>query len=118
MKKSIIRLSLILATVLVAFYGCRKEEEFEEETLYGAWHADDGFIYTFNMDHSGSCLDEKGKGLEFTWSMSGSELTIDYKQNGQISKPGREIWTIKKLSSSEMKAYESVYPDDIVTFKK
>ena len=104
MKKSIIRLSLALAAVLVMFAGCGKDE-FDEDMLVGTWKCTDGFNYRFDETGSGRCYDSNNDGSDFTWDLSDDELTIEYKLQGKIKKPSTEVFIIEKLTSSKMEAH-------------
>lgn len=104
MKKGIIRLSLVLATVFVLFAGCGKDE-FDEDMLVGTWKCSDGFSYRFEEYGSGRCFDSDDKGMDFTWELYSDELTIEYKKSGTLGKPSREVFILEKLTSSRMEAH-------------
>lgn len=117
MKKSYFHLSLVLIAVLVMFASCRKDKDFDEDMLVGTWRCSDGFSYRFNESGGGRCFDSDDKGSDFSWSLSDDELTIDYKLQGQISKPSKEIFILEKLTSSRMEAH-LVGDDYTYTFTK
>ena len=118
MKKSYLRLSLVLVAVLVMFAGCRKDNEFDEDMLVGTWKCSDGFSYRFDESGSGRCYDSNDKGSNLRWSLSDDELTIDYELKGAINKPSREIFIIEKLTSSKMEAHLVGEDDWTITFTK
>lgn len=107
MKKSIIRLSMVLATVLVLFASCIKEE-YDEELLIGSWTTSDHFTYVFNDDHTGSRTNSKNRTLTFTWSLDGDELEIkfdDYEESqGEVVT--FKVYIIEELTETKMEAYD------------
>lgn len=117
MKKRFLRLSLVVATVMLLFAGCGLID-YDEELLIGSWSASDGYDYTFNEDYSGIST-KSGKGLEFDWSLSGDELDLRFHGSGQAGKSAYLTFVIKSLTSSKMEAYDNNDPDEeIITFRK
>lgn len=117
MKKRLFRLSLVLATVLVLFAGCGKEE-FDEDLLIGSWSASDGYNYVFLEDHTGSSTDSSGKGLNYDWSLDADELQLKFKGSGQAGKVGFLTFIIESLTETKMEAYDKNDPDETIIFKK
>jgi len=107
MKKSLIRLSMVLATVLVLFASCGKED-YDEELLIGSWTTSDHFTYVFHDDYTGSRTNSKGRTLTFTWSLDGDELEIkfdDYEE-GQSEIVTYKVYIIEELTETKMEAYD------------
>lgn len=118
MKKRIFRLFLAVTTVLVLFAGCGLNN-FDEELLIGTWDASDGYRYTFMEDYSGVSTDSGGRGLNFSWSLSGDELQMRFTGSGQAGKSAYLTYVIESLTESKLEAYDKNDPDEeIVTFRK
>ena len=119
MKNTITRVFILLAASIFLLCGCQKDDEGPKaELLAGTWFASDGFYYIFHPDNTGRCQDEDEYGLDFEWNLTDDELEIRYKSNGQIDKPGTEIYVIVRLSDNYMRAYEIAFPDIPITFDK
>ena len=107
MKKTIIRLSMVLAAVLVLFASCGKED-YDEELLIGTWTTSDHYTYVFNSDYSGTRTNPKGRKQSFTWSLDGDELEInlDEYEEGQSSLELYKVYIVEELTETKMEAYE------------
>ena len=117
MNKSLIRLIFAFSAVALLFAGCKKDVD--EDNLIGRWRCEnDGYYYTFLDDGSGRCADSRDRGLNFSWDLDRDNLTINYSSNGDLPKPGREEWIIKKLTSTYMEAYEVGLADITYKFEK
>ena len=117
MKKSLFRLSLLLAAILVLFAGCRKDK-YDEDMIIGSWDASDGYVYIFHSDHTGSSTKD-GRGLDFDWSLDEDELELRYHGSGEFGKPAYQTFVIESLSSSKMEAYDkNDYEEETITFTK
>ena len=106
MKKTLYCLSLVLATVLVLFTSCAKEDE-DEDLLIGSWNSTDSWSYVFNDDHSGS----RTQGVvtqTFTWTLDGDELELkfDKYEEGQSQIFTFRVYIVESLTSTKMEAYD------------
>ena len=107
MKKSILRLSLVLATVLLVFAGCSLlEDDYDEDLLIGSWNTS-SWSYTFNDDYTGSRT-QSGRTQTFTWSLSGDELELkfDKYEQGQSQIVTFTVFIIEELNSTRMEVYD------------
>lgn len=120
MKKSLFRLSLVLATVLLVFSGCRKDKEYDEDLLIGSWNSSDNASYVFNEDHSGSRTKE-GRTLTLTWRLDDDELELklDGYGEGQSTIVTYKVYIIEKLTGTRMEAYDQADSfREMITFTK
>ena len=119
MRKTLFRLSLVLATVLVLFASCGKDE-YEEDLLIGSWTTTDGWSYVFNADHTGQR--EQGPALQrFKWSLSGDELELNGKgyDEGSFELVFFRVYIIEELNETKMEAYDKDDEDEeIIVFTK
>lgn len=107
MKKSVFRLSLVLATVLLVFAGCSLwEDDYDEELLIGSWSTST-WSYTFNDDYTGSRT-RSGRTQNFTWSLDGDELELEFEQyeEGQSQIVTFTVFIIEELDETRMEAYD------------
>ena len=107
MKKTLYCLSLFLATVMVLFASCAKEDEYDEDLLIGSWNSTDSWSYVFNDDHTGSR--KQGVATQtFTWSLDDDELELkfDKYEEGQSQIITFRVYIVESLTSTKMEAYE------------
>lgn len=91
MKKILLLLALVLPFVLTSCGDDKKEPKTKEQMLVGEWvlYLDSGvdMYYSFDEDHTGQYRkSQKGtvvQDIDFTWSLSGNELTITSYDDGQ-----------------------------------
>ena len=118
MRKRLFRLSLVLAAVLVLLAGCRKNS-FDEDMLIGTWEASDGYNYIFMVDHTGTSIDDSGRGLDFDWDLDEDELQLRFHGSGQAGKSAYLTFVIESLTDRKMEAYDkNDYDEEIITFRK
>ena len=105
MKKSIIRLSLVLATVLLVFASCFKED-YDEDMIVGSWTTST-WSYVFNDDYTGSRT-QAGRIQTFTWSLDGDELELkfDKYEEGQSQIVTFTVFIIEELNETKMEVYD------------
>ncbi len=111
MKKTLYCLSLVLATVLVLFASCAKEDKYDEDLLIGSWNSTDSWSYVFNDDHTGS----RTQGVvtqTFKWTLDDDELELkfDKYEEGQSQIVTFRVYIVESLTSTKMKAYEKEDP--------
>jgi hypothetical protein len=106
MRKTLFRLSLVLATVLVLFASCGKDE-YDEDLLIGSWSATDNASYVFHQDHTGQRTKD-GRTLPFTWSLDGDELELEIEgyEVGESSITVFSVYIIEELNETRMEAYD------------
>ena len=107
MKKTLYCLSLVLATVLVLFSCCAKEDEYDEDLLIGSWNSTDSWSYVFNDDHTGSR--KQGVATQtFTWSLDDDELELKFDKysEGQSQIISFRVYIVESLTSTKMEAYD------------
>jgi len=105
MKRKLFRLSLVLATVLILFAGCGKDD-FDEDMLIGTWKTST-WTYHFLDDYSGS-RDRGGITQNFTWDLYGDELELRVTQydESESSITTYVTFIIESLSETKMEAYD------------
>lgn len=118
MKKNLFRLIGICAAMVVALVAtsCSKDDDgdsFDKALMTGKWVSGTEYYY-FASDGNGYTWDSsevtEQDAQDFTWSLSGSVLTINHKMgisSAQITK----IYTLQTLSSTTLK-----FKDDYKTF--
>ena len=107
MKKTLYCLSLVLATVMVLFASCAKEDEDYEDLLIGSWNSTDSWSYVFNDDHTGSRT--QGVATQtFKWTLDDDELELkfDKYEEGQSQIITFRVYIVESLTSTKMEAYE------------
>ena len=107
MKKTLYCLSLVLATVMVLFASCAKEDEYDEDLLIGSWNSTDSWSYIFHDDHTGSRT--QGVATQtFTWTLDDDELELkfDKYEEGQSQIITFRVYIVESLTSTKMEAYE------------
>ena len=107
MKKTLYCLSLVLATVMVLFASCAKEDEDYEDLLIGSWNSTDSWSYIFHDDHTGSRT--QGVATQtFTWTLDDDELELkfDKYEEGQSQIITFRVYIVESLTSTKMEAYE------------
>ena len=106
MRKTLFRLSLVLATVLVLFASCGKDE-YDEDLLVGSWSASDKASYVFNADHSGTRTKD-GRTRPLTWRLDGDELELEIEgyEEGQSTIITYTFYVIEELNETRMEAYD------------
>ena len=118
MTSKLSRLSLIFATVLLLFAGCRKDK-YDEDMLIGSWNTGT-WSYIFHEDHSGSRT--QGPATQnFTWTLSDDELELRITQYDESTTNITTFVTfvIESLTSSKMEVYDKQGSSkDIITFRK
>ena len=107
MKKTLYCLSLVLATVMVLFASCAKEDEDYEDLLIGSWNSTDSWSYVFNDDNTGSRT-QAGRTQTFTWSLDGDELELkfDKYEEGQSQIVTFTVFIIEELNETKMEVYD------------
>lgn len=120
MKKTLYRLSMVLATVLVLFASCAKEK-YDEDLLIGSWDSADSWSYVFHDDHTGS----RTQGIvtqNFTWTLDGDELELKFSkyEEGQSQIITFRVYIVESLTTTRMEVYdkEDSYKDIIIFTKK
>ena len=121
MKKTLYCLSLVLATVLVLFASCAKEDEYDEDLLIGSWNSTDSWSYIFHDDHTGSRT--QGVATQtFTWTLDDDELELKFDKygEGQSQIKTFRVYIVESLTSTKMEAYEKadITKETIVFTKK
>lgn len=106
MKKSIFRLSFLLATVLVLFASCSKEE-YDEDLLIGSWNSTDNWSYIFYENHTGSRT-QSFVTQNFTWSLDGDELELQFEEyeEGQSEMELFRVYIVQELNEIRMEVYD------------
>ena len=121
MKKTLYCLSLVLATVMVLFASCAKEDEDYEDLLIGSWNSTDSWSYIFHDDHTGSRT--QGVATQtFTWTLDDDELELKFDKygEGQSQIITFRVYIVESLTSTKMEAYEKadITKETIVFTKK
>lgn len=120
MKKSLIRLSLVIICTLALFVNCTKEE-YNEEMLYGRWYCDNvnglKLYYTYNNDHTGRYADKDDYGKNFTWSLDGDVLEMKILGDG-VNVTAYEVFIITSLSDNEFRCYDEGDSSSKYTFTR
>ena len=106
MKKTLFRLSLVLATIVLAFASCSKEDEYDEDLLVGSWSTS-SWSYFFDEDHTGYRIQGKVK-QEFEWTLDGDELELKIGgyDEGQSEIVTFTVYIIEELTETKMEAYD------------
>ena len=118
MKKKLIRMSLLLATLLISFASCSKLD-IEEDQIVGRWQTSK-YIYQFNEDYSGYRTPRDfQEDYPLTWDLNVDELELRITGVGESSIVVYETWVITSISDSRMEAYDCDDPDETtVTFNR
>lgn len=118
MKKTIIRLSLVLATVLLVFASCFKED-YDEDMIVGSWSCTDGWEYVFSEDNSG-LRTQSGRTQTFTWSLDGDELELKFGKysDGTAAIVTFRVYIIEDLTETRMEVYDKEDEKDTYVFTK
>lgn len=120
MRKTIIRLSVLMICILALFANCT-EDYYKEEILYGRWYCDNvnglQLYYTYNSDHTGRYADKDGYGKSFTWSLDDDVLEMRPVGDG-VNVADYEVFIITDLSESEFKCYDERDSSSKYTFTK
>ncbi len=108
MKKTIIRLSMVLATVLVLFASCGKDEEYDEDLLIGSWSATNKCSYVFFEDYTGLYTNKDGRQRDFTWRLDGDELELELQgyKDGSSTIITFTVYIVEDLTETRMEAYD------------
>ncbi len=108
MSKKLCRLSLILATILIAFASCGKEEEYDEGLLVGSWSATNKCSYVFHDDYTGLYTNKDGRQRDFTWRLDGDELELELQgyNDGSSTIITFTVYIVEDLTETRMEAYE------------
>ncbi len=108
MKKTIIRLSMVLATVLVLFASCGKDEEYDEDLLIGSWSATNKCSYVFFEDYTGLYTNKDGRERDFTWRLDGDELELELQgyKDGSSTIITFTVYIVEDLTETRMEAYD------------
>ena len=105
MRKTLVRLSLVLATVMVLFASCSKED-YDEDLLIGSWSTST-WSYFFDDDHTGYRTQGKVK-QEFEWTLDGDELELKIGgyEEGQSEIVAFTVYIVEELTETKMEAYD------------
>jgi hypothetical protein len=99
---------MVLATVLVLFASCGKDEEYDEDLLIGSWSATNKCSYVFFEDYTGLYTNKDGRQRDFTWRLDGDELELELQgyKDGSSTIITFTVYIVEDLTETRMEAYD------------